>query len=493
MPETHPNILFIMTDDHTTQAMSCYGSRINKTPNLDRIANEGMRFDNCFCTNAICEPSRASILTGTYSHVNGCTTLDANLDNSLENVAKILQRNGYQTGMVGKWHLGQGPKHWPTGFDHYSILQGQGPYFDPEMVVNGQKQTFHGYTTDIITDQSLAWMHQREKDRPFFLMCHHKAPHRPWDPDDKHKDMYKDEIIPAPETFNDDYATRCYAAREAAIRIADHLWPNDLKIEPPEGMGPRSDLLTPETLTGYSLTTRDGETVTFDSFEELKFWKYQRYIKNYLRCVASVDDNIGRMLDWLDEEGLAENTMVIYTSDQGFFLGEHGWFDKRFMYEESLRMPFLLRYPRGCSAGAVQEQIITNIDFAPTWLDYAGIEVPDHMQGYSFRPLVGGVTPDNWQQSVYYRYWMHLSDCNIPAHYGVRTRRYKLIHYYGEALGQPNTIDRSTPKAWELFDLETDPVELNNVYDNPAYADAVQELTRELARLQERVGDQPCP
>ena len=460
---TKPNILFIMSDDHASHAMSCYGSRINQTPNLDRIAREGMRFANCFCTNSLCEPSRAGILTGTYNHVNGVTTIGAHLDNRLENVAKILQRDGYQTAFVGKWHLGQGTDHWPTGFDYWNILQGQGPYFDPEMVRNGKKVQYSGYTTDLITDLSLDWLKGRDRERPFFLMYHHKAPHRHWEPDDKHAQLYEDVDIPEPQTFDDDYSNRAHAAREARMRVADDLNELDLKQPVPEGL----------------------------NAAEEKSWKYQRYIKDYLRCVASIDDNVGRVLDYLEEEGGAvEDTIVIYTSDQGFFLGDQGWYDKRFMYEESLRMPFIIRYPREIEAGSVCEEMMLNVDFAPTWLDCAGIDIPDHMQGRSCRPLLNGETPGDWQQGIYYRYWMHLSHHNVAAHYGVRTHRYKLIYYYGDACGQPNAIDERREPEWELFDLQEDPCELNSVYGDPAYCEVASDLTRKLHELQEKLGDQ---
>ena len=460
---TKPNILFVMSDDHASHAMSCYGSRINQTPNLDRIAREGMRFDNCFCTNSLCEPSRAGILTGTYNHVNGVTTIGAHLDNRLENVAKILQRDGYQTAIVGKWHLGQGTDHWPTGFDYWNILQGQGPYFDPEMVRNGEKVQYSGYTTDLITDLSLDWLKGRDRERPFFLMYHHKAPHRHWEPDDKHAQLYEDVDIPEPRTFDDDYSNRAHAAREARMRVADDLNELDLKQPVPEGL----------------------------NAAEEKSWKYQRYIKDYLRCVASIDDNVGRVLDYLEEEGGAvEDTIVIYTSDQGFFLGDHGWYDKRFMYEESLRMPFIIRYPREIEAGSVCEEMMLNVDFAPTWLDCAGIDIPHHMQGRSCRPLLNGDTPGDWQQGIYYRYWMHLSHHNVAAHYGVRTHRYKLIYYYGDACGQPNAIDERRDPEWELFDLQEDPCELNSVYGDPAYCEVASDLTRKLHELQEKLGDQ---
>ena len=404
---SRPNILFIMTDDHAAHAMSCYGSRINETPNLDRIAHGGMRFDNCFCTNSLCEPSRAAILTGTYNHVNAVTTIGAHIDNRQENVAKVLQRNGYQTAVVGKWHLGQGEAHWPTGFDYWNILQGQGPYFDPEMVKNGEKVQYEGYKTDLITDLSLDWLKERDKDKPFFMMYQHKAPHRPWDPDEKHANMYEDIDIPEPETFNDDYKNRAAAAGAAQMTVAEHLTERDLKQPVPEGLTPAEE----------------------------KSWKYQRYIKDYLRCVASVDDNVGRVLDYLEEEGIADDTIVIYTSDQGFFLGDHGWYDKRFMYEESLRMPFIIRYPQEIKAGSVNGDIITNVDFAAMFLDYAGIEAPERFQGRSFRPLLEGSTPADWPQSMYYRYWMHLAHHHVYAHYGVRTHRYKLIYYYADAMG----------------------------------------------------------
>ncbi len=462
---SRPNILFIMTDDHAAHAMSCYGSKINKTPNLDRIAHGGMRFNNCFCTNALCEPSRATILTGTYNPINDFTTIGAHLDNTQENIAKILQHNGYQTAVVGKWHLGQGEAHWPTGFDYWNILQGQGPYFDPEMVNNGEKVQYEGYTTDLVTDLSLDWLKGRDPDKPFFLMYHHKAPHRPWDPDDKHADMYEDIDIPVPETFDDDYQNRAAAAGAAQMTVAEHLTERDLKQPVPEGLSPAEE----------------------------KHWKYQRYIKDYLRCVASVDDNVGRVLDYLDEEGLSDDTIVVYTSDQGFFLGDHGWYDKRFMYEESLRMPFIIRYPRSIRPESVNDDIITNVDFAPTFLHYAGIDIPSEFQGTSFDPLLAGSTPEDWQQSMYYRYWMHLAHHHVYAHYGVRTKQYKLIYYYADALGQPGAIDETKPPEWELFDLDQDPNELNNVYHNPAYADIAQELRTELRRLQEKVNDEPYP
>ena len=463
---SRPNILFIMSDDHASHAISSYGSRINQTPNLDRIADGGMILQNCFCVNSICTPSRANILTGKHSHLNGVKTLSDPLDGRKPNVAKMLQADGYQTAMVGKWHLGHGGNADPTGFDYWNVLPGQGLYHDPEMLEPDGEKTHKGYATDIITDFSLEWLQNRDKERPFFMMCHHKAPHRPWDSDEKHAHMYEDEDVPMPDNFFDDYANRSNAAKDAKMRVFGHMSETDLKIDtlgpPPEGL---------------------SET-------ELANWQYQRYIKEYLRCVASIDDNVGRMLDYLDEEGIADDTLVIYTSDQGFFLGDHGWYDKRFMYEESLRMPFLVRYPREIQSGSSSDAMALNIDFAETWLDYAGLSIPDDMQGTSMRPLLNGETPDDWRTSMYYRYWMHLTHHYVPAHYGIRTHRHKLIYYYGEALGTTGSIDEPKEPEWELFDLEKDPNEMCSVYDDPAYADIVTELTAELYRLKAEVGDE---
>lgn len=456
-----PNILFIMSDDHAAHAISAYGSRINETPHLDRIANEGMRLDNCFCTNSICAPSRATILTGKYNHLNGVRTLYENFDARQNHVAKILQENGYQTAMIGKWHLGHGGNSDPTGFDYWNIFPGQGEYHDPIMYEMGEEKKYKGYATDIVTDLTIDWLDNIDREKPFFVMCHHKAPHRPWDPDEKYMHLYEDVDIPEPETFHDDYSTRVYAAHEAEMRIDTHLTKRDVKMDPPEGLSP----------------------------SELKSWYYQRYIKDYLRCIASVDDNVGRLLDYLDEKGLTEDTIVIYTSDQGFFLGDHGWYDKRFMYEESLRMPFLIRYPRSIKPGTSTDAFALNVDFAQTFLDYAGIEAPEDMQGRSLRPILEGEVPEDWQTSMYYRYWEHMSEHNVAAHYGIRTHRYKLIYYYGEGLGVPGARDIKREPAWELFDLEKNSYELNNVYSDPAYQDVVEELKKELYRLKEKVKD----
>lgn len=458
MSDRRPNILFIMTDDHAAHALSCYGSRINQTPHLDRIASGGMRFDNCFCTNSICAPSRATILTGTYSHVNGVATLHDGLDNRCqETFPPLLQQAGYQTAIVGKWHLGHEPENNPVGFDYWNVLPGQGLYHNPEFIEQGARRVYEGYVTDIITDLSLQWLQERDRSRPFCLLCHHKAPHRRWEPDDKHQHLYEDLEIPEPPTFDDDYSNRSVAAREARMRIDRDLEDADTKGPPPEGLCGRA----------------------------LKQWKYQRYIKDYLRCVASVDDNTGRLLDYLDAESLTDNTLVIYTSDQGFFLGDHGWYDKRFMYEESLRMPFLVRYPREIAPGSLNTDIALNNDFAATFLDYAQVPVPGHLQGRSLRLLLAGQTPGDWREAFYYRYFMHQeSSHNTSAHYGLRTRRYKLIYYYEPVPG---------PQEWELFDLERDPLEMCSVYDDPAYAEVVSQLKARLRELRAEVGDLTNP
>jgi arylsulfatase A-like enzyme len=460
--DDRPNILFIMSDDHASHAMSCYGSKINQTPNIDRIADEGIRFGNCFCTNSICAPSRASILTGQYNHMNGVRTLFDNFDGRQQTFPKLLQNNGYQTAMIGKWHLGHGGEHDPTGFDYWNVLPGQGDYHYPKMIEMGDEKQFVGYVTDLITDFSLDWLENRDESKPFMLMCHHKAPHRHWEPDEKHAHMYEDIDIPEPETFNDNYENRASAASEAAMRIERDLNHRDLKAEPPENLTPA----------------------------ELKSWKYQRYIKDYLRCIASVDDNVGRILDYLDEQGLAENTIVVYTSDQGFFLGDHGWFDKRFMYEESLRMPFVVRYPREIKSGTVSNHMALNVDFAQTFLDYAEMEQPKEMQGRSLRPLLRGENPKDWRTSMYYRYWEHLSPPHqVSSHYGIRTEKYKLIYYYAEALDANGMLGEPRTPEWELFDLEKDPCELQNVYDVPDYSEKVNKLKEELYQLKNEIKD----
>ena len=463
------NILFIMTDDHAAHAMSCYGSRINKTPNLDRIAKEGMRFSNCFCTNSICAPSRAVILTGKYSHVNGVTDNAVKFDGAQQTFPRLLQQAGYETAIIGKWHL----KTDPTGFDYWNILPGQGVYYNPVMIEMRQRKKHQGYVTDIVTDQALQWLRARKADKPFCLLLQHKAPHREWEPGPKQLSLYEDEKIPEPDTLFDDGSGRGRAAKEQDMSIEKTMNQRDLKLVAPNN-------LAPERKEKWEAAYGPGNK----AFEEAKpqgrdlvRWRYQRYIKDYLRCVASVDENVGRVLDYLDQSGLARDTVVVYTSDQGFYLGDHGWFDKRFMYEESLRMPLLVRHPGEIHAGAVNEDIVLNLDFAETFLEYAGVSVPGDMQGRSLRPLLQGHAPEGWRSSMYYHYYEYPAVHSVKRHYGVRTLRYKLIHFY-------NDIDE-----WELYDLKNDPDELHNIYNDPRQTDVVKELKAELARLRTQYKD----
>jgi arylsulfatase A-like enzyme len=495
-----PNILFIMSDDHAANAIGAYGSVINQTPNIDRIAAEGMRLDHCYVTNSICTPSRAAILTGTHNHINRVTTLLTPIDNRMPNVAKHLQQGGYQTAIVGKWHLGEGPAHCPTGFDYWSVVPGQGDYHEPTFHEMGEIIVEQGYVTDVITDKSLQWLEQRDPANPFFLMCHHKAPHRAWEPKEEHRKFYTDDF-PLPETFDDDYANRASAAYEARMRISRDLSYHDLDLAAPaeaaDGLAPNihQAIPFPDELQGFSLQCAiNGETYTFKDQDELKRFKYNRYIRKYVQTIHSIDENVGRLLDYLDAQGLAENTLVIYTSDQGFYLGEHGWYDKRFIYEESFQMPFLVRYPEEIEAGSVNTDMTCNVDFAPTWLDYAGLPLPNYMQGRSFRQNLRGDKPGDWTDIAYHRYWMNQDDShNAYAHYGIRDARYKIIYWYNEDLGEPGATPGTGPeeKEWELFDLEKDPLEIFNVYNDPAYAEVVKTMTAKLDAEMQRIGDLP--
>jgi arylsulfatase A-like enzyme len=466
-----PNIVFIMSDDHAAHAISAYGSKVNQTPNLDRLAREGVLFENVFVTNSICTPSRAAILTGQYSHMNGVTVFNR-FDSSRMTMARLLQQGGYYTGMIGKWHLGSDP----VGFDQWEILPGQGAYSNPILYTASAEKTYTGrYVTDVITDLAIDFIAKRPRNKPFFLMVHHKAPHRPWEPDATHAAQFANRRIPEPVTFWDSYATRTDALHENQQRVAADMTRRDLKLEPPAG-------LTGTELTSWLSTkpdsvtiTRDGKSVTLTG-ESLARWKYQRYMQDYLATVQAVDDNVGRLLKALDASGLAKNTIVIYTSDQGFFLGDHGLFDKRFMYEESLRMPFLVRWPAVIKAGTRSRAMALNVDFAPTFLDAAGISAPADMQGRSLLPLLRGRTPADWRTSMYYRYYHDPGDHNTRAHYGVRTPTHKLIYFWKK-------------DQWELFDLVNDPYELHNLYGQPGQDELTATLKRELTRLKQSVGD----
>lgn len=462
-----PNILFIMSDDHAYHAIGAYGSKVNKTPNLDRLAKEGMLFNRCLVTNSICGPCRAVILTGKYSHLNGFFQNGNRFDGSQQTVAKLLQKAGYKTAVVGKWHLETDP----TGFDYWNVLLGQGPYYNPPMKTAAGVTKHEGYTTDIITDFALDFLQdQQGAEQPFFLMYHHKAPHRNWQPGPKYLDKYKDVTIPEPNTLFDDYEGRGTAAKTQDMTIAKTMNASDLKLSPPGG-------LTPEQRKAWDAAyTKENEEFRQANLqgEDLVRWKYQRYMKDYLRCVDSVDENVGRVLNYLDESGLAKNTVVIYSSDQGFYLGDHGWFDKRWMYEESLKTPLLIRYPGTIQPGSVNNDMVMNLDFAETFLDLAGAEIPADMQGRSMVPILAGNTPDDWRKSMYYHYYEFPGAHSVQRHYGVATDRYKLMYFY--------TIDE-----WELYDLEKDPQEMKSVYGDPAYTEVQAELKKELARLRKEL------
>ncbi|MEU4238692.1 sulfatase [Actinoplanes sp. NPDC026619] len=460
---TRPNIVMILTDDHAAHAISAYGSVVNTTPRIDEIAAAGRRFDNCFATNSLCSPSRASILTGTYSHVNGVTTLVTPIDASQPTFVSALKEAGYRTAMIGKWHMGDGAGHDPQHFDYWDVLIEQGEYVDPTFLDKSGLRTEPGYATDIITDLALNWISTLD-DGPYCALIYHKAPHRPWVPSPAYQDRFT-EPIPLPSTFHDDYETRSSSARRAAMRIAEHLTLEDLKTAPPTGL----------------------------SYEEEALWKYQRFMEDYLRCVASVDDNVGRVTDFLRERGEFNDTLLLYASDQGFFLGDHGWFDKRFMYEESLRMPLVLSYPSRVAPGEPIAEMVTNVDWAQTILEAAGVEAHPRMQGRSFWDLLqDGLSAR--RDGIYYRYWEHDDVFHkAPAHYGYRTARYKLIYFYNDGMGIPGCGWGTYPPEWELYDLETDPAELHNVYDDPSYLGRREELKVAMWREQARLGDKPHP
>jgi arylsulfatase A-like enzyme len=466
-----PNILFIMSDDHAAHAIGAYGSRVNETPSLDRLAQEGMLFRNALVTNSICTPARASILTGKYSHLNGVPVFNR-FDGSQPTVAKLLQAGGYYTGMIGKWHLGSDP----TGFDHWEILPGQGAYNDPVLYTASSEKTYTGrYATDLITELAIEFIRSRPKDRPFFLMCHHKAPHRPWTPDEGHRTMFEGRWIPEPPTLWDAYQTRTDALRENEQRVATDLTRRDLKLEPPAGLA-GSELREWLAVKPAEVTIEVAGRKKTLTGEALARWKYRRFMQDYLACVQAIDDNIGRLLDFLKENRLERNTIVVYTSDQGFFLGDHGLFDKRFMYEDSLKTPLIVRWPQAIKAGARTDALALNVDFAPTFLEAAGLPVPADMQGRSLLPIMRGQTPAGWRTSMYYRYYHDPGDHNTRAHYGVRTQTHKLIYFW-------------TKDQWELFDLAKDPFELHNLYGQPAQEKLTAELKVELERLKRELHD----
>ena len=468
-----PNILFVFTDDHAAHAISAYGSEINTTPNIDRIAKEGMKFERCYVTNSICGPSRATILTGKYNHLNGFVRNGNTFNGEQQTFPKLLGKIGYQTAVIGKWHL----KSTPIGFDHYDVLIGQGPYYNPPMKSRGDNgkpiTTKHvGYTTDIVTDKALDYLKStRDKSKPFMLMMQHKAPHRNWQTGPDHLTMYDGIEIPEPESLRDDYSGKASPARTQKMTITSHLSAKDLKLNgAPKNLNESQKELWNNA---YAPKNKAFEEAQLTGDELLK-WKYQRYIKDYLRCVASVDDNLGKVLDYLDSSGLSKNTVVIYSSDQGWYLGDHGWYDKRWMYEESLKMPFLVRWPGVIKPGSVCNDIVSNVDFAETFLEIAGAQIPSDMQGQSLLPILKGQKPNNWRTTFYYHYYEFPGAHSVRRHYGVTTGRYKLIHYYN--------IDE-----WELFDLDEDPEEYTSVYGKSEYNAIFADLSRELKRLQQQL------
>lgn len=466
-----PNVIFIMSDDHAAHAIGAYGSRVNATPHLDRLAREGALLTSVFATNSICTPSRAAILTGQYSHINGVTMFNR-FDSSRMTVARLLQQSGYHTGMIGKWHLGSDP----VGFDAWEILPGQGAYVDPVFYTSTGEKTYTGrYVTDVIGDLALDFLERRPQNKPFFLMMHHKAPHRPWQPTDAHAAHFAAQRIPEPVTFWDTYATRTDALHENQQRVAADLTNRDLKLTPPADLSAQQLAAWRSAKPDVVTIVRDGTTVTLTG-EALVRWKYQRYMQDYLATVQSVDDSVGRVLAFLDKAGLARNTIVVYTSDQGFFLGDHGLFDKRFMYEESIRMPFLVRWPAGIKPGTRSDAMALNVDFAPTFLEAAGLAVPAEMQGRSLLPVLRARTLRDWRTAMYYRYYHDPGDHNTRAHYGIRTRTHKLIYFWKK-------------DQWELFDLVNDPYELHNLYGQPGQDAVTGSLKQALARLKQEVGD----
>ncbi|WP_164103203.1 sulfatase family protein [Candidatus Laterigemmans baculatus] len=487
-----PNIVFIFSDDHAPHAIGAYGGRydsLDPTPNIDALARQGMTFRNSFCTNSICGPSRAVILTGKHSHINGFMNNGNRFDGSQPTFPKMLQQAGYQTALFGKWHL-QGE---PQGFDAWRILPGQGEYYNPVMIGPEGRERIEGYCTDVVTELSLEWLKRgRDQDKPFLLMCQHKAPHRNWMPPLRYLTLYDDVDIPEPETLFDDYEDNASPARHQEMEIDRHmdltfdlfvdLTADSEQPEKPTDVSARRNMrhMTPEQLAAWNAAFGPKNEAFHKANlkgRDLVRWKYQRYMKNYLRCIKSVDDSVQQLMAHLEEAGLAENTIVVYSSDQGFYLGDHGWYDKRWMYEESLRMPLIVKWPGVTQPGSTADAMVQNLDYAETFLDAAGVEIPDDMQGASLVPLLEGQQPDDWRNSIYYHYYEYPSVHMVARHNGIRTDRYKLIQFY--QFGE-----------WEFYDLEQDPDELTDQYGNPEYADVIAELKQQLEQLRQKYGDE---
>ena len=492
--DTRPNILFIMSDDHAYQAISSYGYNLNNTPNIDRIAKEGAIFKNSFVTNSICAPSRAVMLTGKHSFLNGKVDNIQDFNWDQNSFAKELKKSGYQTALIGKIHL----RGLPQGFDYSAVLPGQGHYYNPDFIIDGVMERIQGYVTTITTNLSLDWLkNKREKNKPFLLLYHQKAPHRNWQSEEKYLTLFDDKTFDFPSNFFDDYKGRkAAAAQEMMISASeDQLakthgpgghgrWGHDFKLlTDPYGRDTRFNQELERFTPKQKKAWLDAYTPKNDAMrnanlkgKDLALWKFNRYLKDYLRTIQSVDDGVGEVLNYLDEAGLSDNTIVVYTSDQGFYLGEHGWFDKRFMYEESLKTPFLIRYPKEIPAGSQVNELIQNLDYAPTFLDYANVKIPEDMQGESFRKIVSNET-EEWRDAIYYTYYEYPSVHMVKRHYGIRTDRYKLIHFYYD-------IDE-----WELFDLKNDPNEMNNIYDDPKYSEIKEQMHKKLSELRVKYGD----
>lgn len=480
-----PNILFILSDDHSAEAVSLYGSRLAgvfETPNIDRIGREGVAAERCFCTNALCTPSRASILTGLYPHKNGVKTLTDALPEKVPTFPELMHAAGYQTALFGKWHVHAAPR----GFDEYAVLPAQGVYWNPSFLygkddwealeniyadVTDVREA--GYVTDLITDKCLDWLaHKRDAHKPFLLMCHHKAPHDNFEYHPRYERLFDGVEIPEPESLWEDFSHRSAGSRLFGGTVSER--------------NPRRNAVKTMSAPDYPTGALDVRGLTFTDRARAA---YQKYLKDYLRTVKGIDDNVGRLLTWLDENGLAEDTIVVYTSDQGMFLGEHDYIDKRWIYEEAMRMPLLVRWPREIAAGCRTGALLSNIDFAPWLLDCAGIAAPTAMQGRSFRSLLAGGAQNGGNEYIYYHYWLHLAHLDTPAHMGVRTVRYKLAFFYGRALDASDAVDCDTPAGIELYDLERDPHEMRNVYHDPAYADAAADMRALFLRALRETGE----
>ena len=504
--DERPNILFIMSDDHAYQAISAYDDRLIQTPNIDRIADEGILFTNACVTNSICAPSRAVILTGKHSHLNGKIDNHAKFDTTQVTFPQLFQKAGYQTAMYGKLHFGNNPK----GVDDFLILPGQGDYINPKFLGKEKDTLITGYVSDVITDLTLNWFKtKRDKSKPFMMMYLHKAPHRAWWPSPEKFAEFYEKTFPEPETLFDDYSNRGTAAKTAEMNLLTHMqYMHDSKVRPdvieemgkvePEIVYVRGDgtLMRPNA-SGFNRPfgraneeQKEKYDVTLDKIsadfkenwpkmndEEKMRWKFQRYMQDYLATISSVDDNVGRVLDYLEETGLDDNTIVVYTSDQGFYLGEHGWFDKRFIYDESFKTPLMIKWPNKINPGITNDEMVQNLDFAQTFLEAAMIDVPDDMQGESLMPLLLSEN-DKWtREEVYYHYYEYPSVHMAKRHYGIVTKEFKLVRFYYD-------VDE-----WELYDRLNDPNEMNNVYDDPAYVDVVNDLTERLANLRVKYKD----